>query len=271
MNFFYLLYTAAALWIERGSGYYAAAFSYYAPLALIPLLLFSVTVAGFFYGETFAGTVFAGWGAVLGEDLLSLIKLALENLDTETAASKVPFVASAFFLGFYIVACNVMSDGFLRLWRREQRGLKYFILKSARALGFLVLLQLYLVVIIGYEFFITATVTGFFAFINTIVLYLSTTVFFTFLYRYLTNCRPSWAACRVGALVSSLLFVLIKSLVTVYIATTPVLSLYGAAGLILILFVWVYVLAVIILYGAAVVGVYDKLSAVVPNRTISKL
>jgi membrane protein len=268
VNFFYLLYDAALLWIERGAGYFAAAFSYYAPLALVPLLLFSVTVAGFFYGETFTSEVFTDWGSVLGEDLLTLIRIALENLSTETKTSQVPLVASAFFLGFYIIALNVLSDGFLRLWRREQRGLKYFFKKSARAIGFLLVLQIYLVLVVGFEFFIVPTLAGVYTLINTLFLYVSTAAFFTFLYRFLTNRAPSWAACMVGALVSSLLFVLIKSLVDIYIATTPVLSLYGAAGLILILFVWVYVLAVIIFYGAAVVSVYDKI-VVVPPRVNS--
>ena len=254
------------LWIERGAGYFAAAFSYYAPLALVPLLLFSVTVVGFFYGETYAGMVFANWGSVLGEDLLSLIRLALENLDTETKASQVPIIAVSFFLGFYIVALNVMADGFLRLWDREQRGLIYFLQKCVRAIVFLLVLQLYLLVIISFQFFITLPMFGNFVIVGTLFLYLSTTAFFTFLYRFLTKYPPRWKACIVGAAVSALLFVVIKALVAVYIVTTPVLTLYGAAGLILILFVWVYVLAMIIFYGAAVAGAYDKISSTVPLR-----
>jgi len=49
-------------------------------------------------------------------------------------------------------------------------------------------------------------------------------------------------------------------MVDLYIATTPILSFYGAAGLILVLFVWVYVLAALIYYGAAVAGLYGKIA-----------
>ena len=266
MNFIYVLYDAVLLWIERGAGYFSAAFSYYAPLALVPLLLFSVTVVGFFYGETYAGMIFTNWGSVLGDDLVALIRLALENLDTETKASQIPIVAVSFFLGFYMVALNVLSEGFLRLWGREQRGFVYFLQKSARAIIFLLVLQMYLMVLIAFQFFITLPVFGNFFIINTLFLYVSTAVFFTFLYRFLAKHSPSWTACTVGALVSALLFVLIKTLVAIYVAHTPVLTLYGAAGLILILFVWVYVLAVIIFYGAAVAGVYDKISTATPRR-----
>jgi membrane protein len=259
---FYILYQALKLWLERGGGYFSAAFSYYAPLALVPLLFFSVTVAGFLYGDTFARGVFANWGSVLGDDLLSLIKLALENLHTETMRSDVPLVAGAFFLGFYVVALNVVSDGFLKLWGRESRGILAFLIKSLRAILFLVVLQIYLVSVIGVDYFVVPTILGNHSLLASLILYLSTTAFFVILYRYLTSRPPSWTGCVYGALVSSLFFVAIKFLVDVYIATTPVLSLYGAAGLILVLFVWVYVMAAIVFYGAAVAGLYDRLENV---------
>jgi uncharacterized BrkB/YihY/UPF0761 family membrane protein len=56
--------------------------------------------------------------------------------------------------------------------------------------------------------------------------------------------------------------VLIKTLVDLYIVTTPALNLYGAASIILVLLVWVYILAAIIFYGAAVAGVYDKMKKI---------
>lgn len=259
MKFFYILYQATRVWLERGGSYYSAAFSYYAPLALIPLLFFSVTVAGFLYGEHFAQGVFTSWGSVLGDDVFRLITLALENLHAETRRSEVPVFAGVFFLGFYIIALNVVSDGFLKFWGREARGVLAFVQKSIRALLFLGVLQLYLTVVIGLDYFIVPTVLGEHSLLGSIILYLSTSAFFVLVYRFLTSRPPSWAGCMTGALVSSLFFVMIKVLVDFYIATTPVLSLYGAAGLILVLFVWVYVLAAIIFYGAAVAGMYDRL------------
>ena len=259
MNILYLLFQAARVWLERGGSYYAAAFSYYAPLALIPLLFFTVSVSGFLYGDTFAKEVFASWGSALGDDVLSLIRFALDNLREETAAARIPLIAGGFFLGFYIIAINVVSDGFLKFWGRETRGLKAYIFKSLRALLFLFVLQAYIVVIIGLDYFVIPTLFGDNGFYSSALLYISTTTFFAVLYRYLTSRPPSWLGCMYGALISSMFFVIIKFLVDFYIATTPVLSLYGAAGLILVLFVWVYVLSAIIFYGAAVAGLYDRL------------
>lgn len=258
MKYFYILIQAARIWLERGGSYFSAAFSYYAPLALVPLVFFSVTVAGFLYGDTFTKDVFSNWGAVMGDDLLGLIRLGLENLHTETARSSAPLLAVSFFLGFYIIALNVVADGFLRLWGRDSRGVVAFVKKSVRAALFLFVLQGYLVLVIGLDYFIVPTILGDHSPLASLILYSSTVVFFMLLYRYLTSKPPSMAGCFYGALVASLFFVAIKFLVDLYIATTPVLSLYGAAGLILVLFVWVYVLAAIVFYGAAVAGLYDR-------------
>ncbi len=260
MKFFYLLYDSVSRFIECGAGYYAAAFSYYAPLAIIPLLYFSVKFVGFFYGDIFTAQVFSIWGSVLGEDLLSVIRFALNNLGTETEASKFTLLGSIFFLSFSIIALNVISDGFQDLWGRQTRGLKAWLIKSFRSLGFIFILQVYLIFIIGVEFFIAPTIFGPSPFISLIILLSSTTVLFFTLYRLLVVNSPTAKACLVGATISSVFFVMAKSIVDLYVITTPVITLYGAAGLLLILLVWVYVLAVIIYYGASVAGLYDKIN-----------
>jgi membrane protein len=259
VTYLYILLQAAKIWLERGASYYSAAFSYYAPLALVPLVFFSVSVAGFLYGDTFTRDVFSNWGAVMGDDLLGLIRIGLDNLHTETAESSAPLLAVSFFLGFYIIALNVVADGFLRLWGRESRGLVAFIKKSLRAGVFLFVLQAYLILVIGLDYFIVPTVLGNHSPLASLILYSSTVVFFVILYRFITSRPPSYGGCIYGALIASLFFVVIKYLVYLYIATTPVLTLYGAAGLILVLFVWVYVLAAVVFYGAAVAGLYDRM------------
>ncbi len=244
---------------EKGAATYAAAFSYYAPLALIPLLLFTLSIVSIFYGQTFTAQVFADWGSILGTELVELIKAALIKLNIETQSSQLPIVAVFFFLGFYFVALNVLSEGFNKLWDTETSGFRAFVARAFRSIWFLFILQAYLIFTIGLEFFIAPTLFEPYTILVSAVFFASTTVFFILLYRLLVAKAPSWTACFVGATITSMFFVVIKSLVDVYIATTPGLTLYGAANLILILLVWIYILAALIFYGAAVAGLYDKM------------
>lgn len=266
MNFFILLYRAALHFVDRESSHYAAAFSYYAPLALIPLVVFSVSVVGFIYGESYTNQIFSNWGSVLGNDLFQIIKLAVSNLDLETKTLPIPIVGAIFSLSFYIIAMNVLGDGFQKLWDIKSGGVRGWFIKSFRSVAFLVILQIYLIFAIGLEFLVSSKLFVASALISSILLFISTTAFFAAMYHLLSVKSPCWASCWVGATVSSLLFVGIKNLVDLYVDTTPALSLYGAAGLILILLVWVYILAALIYYGAAVAGLYDKMKYKGLNR-----
>jgi membrane protein len=55
--------------------------------------------------------------------------------------------------------------------------------------------------------------------------------------------------------------VISKSTISIYITNLSGLNLYGAAGLILVLLIWIYVLAAIIYFGAAVAHEYDKMNS----------
>lgn len=259
MNFLYLLYEAGLRFVDREAGYYAAAFSYYAPLALIPLIFFSIAVVGFIYGESYTSQVFASWGSILGSDLLQVIQLAVKNINIEAQNSRLPVVVIIFFFWLYLTAMNVLSDGFHKLWGIKNCGIRGWLIKSVRSLAFFFILQIYLIFLIGLEFFTNTNIFIAKTAISSTVIFLSTMLFFSVLYHYLATKSPSWSGCMVGAAISSLLFVGIKSLVDIYLANTPALNFYGATGLILILLAWVYVLAVLIYYGAAVAGLYDKM------------
>lgn len=254
-----ILYRAFALFIARDALYFSAAFAFYAPLALIPLLFITLTTLSFFYGDTQAGIVISSIGANLGDELTTLIKEAV-NRFTVRSADIVTSVTGGFFLiTFCIVTINTLGDGFLRLWGVAAYGLMNWLSKLLRAIVFLILAQVYFVFLIGFELYIVPIVFSDNRFLDFLVLFGATLTLFTLMYRFLTLEAPRFMSCVVGACVSSLLFVGIKSLVDVYVANTPLLSVYAGAGIILLLFAWVYVFAALTLYGAAVAGIHDSM------------
>lgn len=257
-----MLYRAAFEWVGKDMGYYAAAFSYYAPLALIPLVLFSIAVSGFFYGDFFVKNIFLNWGTVLGDDLLDLISVALQNLDIESQTYSVPILATAFFASMSLFALNVLSTGFSRLWDIEANGFRSFIFRSLRSLVFIVILQIYFFVIIGFNGLVAYFDLSAINFLTDLALFMSIPPIFFLLFKFLVKKSPSWRGCAAGSLVSGVLFIFAKSLVTLYLVANPVLSIFGATGLTLVLLIWVYVLAAIIFFGAAVAITYDRMNTV---------
>jgi len=261
MKIFDLIFRSAKLWYLADMKSYAAAFSYYAPLAILPLLLFSITFVGMIYGEPITKQIITNWGLVLGHDLIEIIRSAIENLKTEANTFTIPIVGIVFFAGASILTLNVLSNGFYKLWKIERVGILNWIKKSFRSIIFILIFQVYLIIIIGFEIFMNFTNLKGDTILSLIFLFVSTGAFFAILFRFLASNAPSTKGCIVGASLASILFVISKSTISIYITNLSGLNLYGAAGLILILLIWIYVLAAIIYFGAAVAHEYDKMNS----------
>lgn len=77
-------------------------------------------------------------------------------------------------------------------------------------------------------------------------------------YRILPDAKIAWRDVWIGAGVSALLFLLGNHLIGWYLAATSVTSVYGAAGSIVIVLLWVYYSSQVVLFGAEFTRVFAK-------------
>lgn len=82
------------------------------------------------------------------------------------------------------------------------------------------------------------------------------TLLLAMIFRFLPDAKIAWSDVWVGAAVASLLFTVGKSLIGLYLVRSTVASAYGAAASLVILLVWIYYSAQILLFGAEVTHVY---------------
>lgn len=73
---------------------------------------------------------------------------------------------------------------------------------------------------------------------------------FTLMIRYLPDLRQSWRTSFRGGTLTALLFLVGKEFIGIYLGRSAVGSAYGAAGALIVVLVWVYYSALIILIGA---------------------
>ncbi len=92
--------------------------------------------------------------------------------------------------------------------------------------------------------------------INLLFIPLLTFITFLLVFKLLPDARTRWRDMAVGALVTTILFLIGRALLTIFISYSNTSSLYGAAGSIVILLFWIYYSAQIILYGAEFTWVY---------------
>jgi hypothetical protein len=83
-------------------------------------------------------------------------------------------------------------------------------------------------------------------------------VVFAMIYKLMPRVKVQWHDVWLGALVTSLLFTIGKFLIGLYIGKSGVASGFGAAGSLIVVFIWVYYSAQIFLLGAEFTWVYAK-------------
>src|SRR5205823_2436793 len=84
-----------------------------------------------------------------------------------------------------------------------------------------------------------------------------TTVLFAMIFKILPDSPVEWEEVWLGAVIAALLFTLGKHLISLYIGSSNMASTYGAAGALIIVLVWVYYSAQILLLGAEFAKAYS--------------
>ena len=94
--------------------------------------------------------------------------------------------------------------------------------------------------------------------LNFVISFAVITALFAMTFKLLPDVQIAWRDVWLGAAVTSLLFTIGKFLIGLYLGKSSIASAYGAAGSLVIIVVWVYYSAQILLLGAEFTKVYVK-------------
>jgi membrane protein len=94
------------------------------------------------------------------------------------------------------------------------------------------------------------------------------TIIFVIVFRVLPDIRISWGDTWVGGLISGLLFVAGEYGIGEYLRSSGTTSVYGAAGSLVILLLWIYYSSIILFLGAELTQAYATCCGheIVPNE-----
>ncbi len=261
-SFFSLCGRAARLWIRSEADQHAAALAYFTPFALTPLIIVSISIVGLAYGAERVVGMLLGWGNNIDPAVTHLIYSSVQNFDVVKTHYYWPIIGFAFLSIMIIIALNSLSLGLHKLWGVDARGWANYIGRFFRILFFVFILQMYLVgmILLADTFSFVSNITNWtiWPFVIFFASFLATMLLLTLAYGVLVQRAPSFSARFLGASMAGLLLLFSRELVALHFATAPVQTLFGAAGLLIVLLVWVYVVACLVLYGAAFAAVYDE-------------
>jgi membrane protein len=251
-----------------------AALSFYTIFSLAPLLVIIISVAGLLFVEEAArGEIVQQIEGLIGREGAAIVQTALKN----TSNSESGIIAIIISLITSIVGSTIvfveLQDSLDMIWRVRPkpgrnliRGLVRDRLLSFAVVigsGFLLLVSLIIsAAISSLNHFINenliATPIWMLEQINNLISFGIVYILFAMIYKILPDVHNSWSDVWIGALITSLLFVLGKYLIGIYIGTSTLSSTYGAAGSLVVLLLWVYYSAQIIFLGAEFTAVYAE-------------
>ncbi len=268
-------------WSEDKASRLSAALAYYTIFSLAPLLILVIAIAGSVFGEEAArGQIVGQIQGLVGRNGAEVIETAIQNANqpaTGTIASLISVVALLF--GATGVFAE-LQDALNTIWEvtpKPGTGVKGFVrnrfLSFAMILGIGFLLLVSLVVSAG-----LAAVNSYFSHLipgadflwsiaNFLISFAVITLLFAMIFRFLPDVEIAWNDVWIGAGITSLLFVIGKTILGRYLGGGSFGSAYGAAGSLVIILAWVYYAAQILFFGAEFTQVYARKygSQIVPS------
>lgn len=271
---FDLLKTTYQEWSEDKASRLAASLAYYTAFSVAPLLLISIAIAGFFFGDDAAqGQVFAQLNGLLGSEGAAAIETAVQNSSREGGAG-----ALATIIGLATLlwsASNVfgqLQEALNTVWEVQpdpHAGImatikrRFLSMTMVLGIGFMLLVSLVLSAALGVvgNFFNNLLPGGawLWQIVNFLISFGVVMLLFAAIYKVLPDATIKWGDVWVGAAFTALLFTVGKLLIGLYLGHASVGSTFGAAGSLLVFLVWVYYSAQILFFGAEFTQVYARM------------
>lgn len=256
-------------WWEDSVSRLAASLAFYTAFAIAPLLVIAVRVAGIVFEQKAARSeVSAQLRGVVGAEAAAAIEAMLEQV---SAAGSGGTVATVLGLLFFVYASTSLfaelQDAMNTIWEvkpKPDRGwghaIRRRLLPFAMVLGtgFLLMVSLVLSAALAAASRYVGGSGGLGQVLNLAASLALFTLLFAAIYKVLPDVDIGWSDVWVGAAATAALFALGKFLIGLYLARPSVSSVYGAAGSLAILLLWVYYSAHVLFLGAEFTQVFAR-------------
>jgi membrane protein len=258
-----LMFDAANGWLDHRASRTGAALAFYTVFSLAPVLTLSIAIAGFFFGEAAArGEIVGQIGDLVGPQGAQLVQSVLQNANRPGAGTIATIVSVITLIFGANTALAELKTGLDQTWQvppERRTGFWYSIrtrllsVGLILSLGFLLLVSLVISAALTAlerlsrgELFVNAVLTW----INFLFAFVLVAALFATIYKVLPSVKIAWRDVTIGSFVTALLFTAGKFAIGAYIGNSAIASTYGAAGSVVLILIWVYYSAQILLYGA---------------------
>ncbi|WP_316836468.1 YihY/virulence factor BrkB family protein [Pedobacter nutrimenti] len=251
----------------------AGATAFFANFALPPILIILIRLFGFFIDKkVLVNRLFERLANLLDDSSIKQIRQTLRNirgLDQNWYATLFSFI---FFLFVATTLFSVIKNSMDQIWSIgiKDKSSFYFKLKL-RARSMVIILLAGLLFFVGLltdsiQVFIGAyiktaapTFSKFLLLgLNQLLFIAIVTIWFTVLFRFLTNGRPTWATSIRGGILTGVFFAIGRYILRIMLPLSNIGNIYGASGSIVLIMLFVFYSSFIFYFGACFVKVLSE-------------
>jgi membrane protein len=274
---------------------HGAAISYYTIFSLPAILIIVIRVAGYFFGEdTVRVELLVQIEQLIGADSANEVGLMIENIRPDRDSWWATLLGIGTLLFGATGVFYTLQDSINTIWKLNTHFKRKNVFKlvfdrlisfaMVLSLGFILLVSMVLETIIvavnvwvrsmGDSFhhltanwapwalnYVDQIDLVFFAALgaNIVLSLIVITLMFSLIFKLLPAARLPWRDVLLGAFFTAVLFIIGELLIGWYIGNSNIGSTYGAAGSIVVILLWVFYSANILLLGAEFVQVYLRM------------
>ena len=250
----------------------SAALAFYTIFSLAPILLVVIALAGAVFGEeAVRGQIFGEFQGLMGRDAALLVQEVLKSAARPATGHTTAVLGVVTLLLGATAVFGQLQDALNTVWAVAPKpGAAITTLLRKRlhsfalvvGIGFLLLVSLVLSAALSW---FSSYLERVFAFpvdlleiANFVVSFVVITLLFAMMYRILPDVRIAWRDVWLGSVLTALLFVVGKTLISLYLGRTGIASAYGAAGSLVVILLWVYYSSLIFFFGAEFTRVHSR-------------
>lgn len=260
-----LFQDAASNFTQAKGNLMAAALAYYALFSISPLLVLIVSLSRWIFGSTgLVDDILDHIGTLVTPAVADSIKQLLESY-INNAYSTLPTIISlaVMFFGASIVFVQ-LKTALNQIWGVVPRPNNniFFMLRS-QGIGFASVMVLGLLLV---SLIIATTIVSSlravlfpdsqilfksFPALEMLLTVLLFTILFALMFKILPDAKIAWKDVWLGGFFTSVLFTIGESLLGFYLNLSSIGTIYGIAGSVIVIMIWIYYSSQIILFGAA--------------------
>jgi membrane protein len=261
-------------WKEDKASRLSAALAYYTIFSLAPMLLIIIAVTGLFWQrDVVQSQIMNQIEGLVGAEGRAFVSDLLTSASNPARGIFATIVGVITLLFGALGVFNELHNALNTIWDVKEEAPKSFV-ESIKQVIFSRLLSFTMILGIGFLLLVSLVISAglsavqetigntipvseiILQIVNLIISIGVITVLFALIFKYLPDAEIAWRDVWLGAFVTSILFSLGKFLIGLYLGNSAVASSFGAAGSLVLLLIWIYYSAQILLFGAEFTQVY---------------